>query len=148
MEAATILALAAHPNIQAIKDCGGDVEKTRVLIADGRLSVLAGDDDCIFGTLCMGGAGAIAASAHLLPERYVALVAAVRAGHLAEARGLYHALTPLTRALFAEPNPSVFKAVLAQQGAMLNELRPPHVPSTSEAVQGAMAALEAAASRR
>ncbi|MEO8155924.1 MAG: 4-hydroxy-tetrahydrodipicolinate synthase [Rhizobacter sp.] len=144
MELETILTLAAHPNIRAIKDCGGSLEKTRVLIADGRLAVLAGDDDHIFTTLCMGGAGAIAASAHLLPERFVAMVAALRAGRLAEARALYHALTPLTHALFAEPNPSVFKAVLSLQGWMHNELRSPHSNATAEGGQRAMAALETA----
>jgi 4-hydroxy-tetrahydrodipicolinate synthase len=147
MALGTILALAGHPNVQAIKDCGGDAEKTRALVADGRLAVLAGDDDRLFATLCMGGAGAIAASAHLLPERFVSLVSALQAGRLAEARTLYHALTPLTHALFAEPNPSVFKAVLAQQGWMANELRPPHSPATREGVQNALAALDAALSR-
>lgn len=137
----TLLELAAHPNIQAIKDCGGDAEQTRALIADGRLAVLAGDDDNIFATLCMGGAGAIAASAHLLPEHFVSMVSALRADRLADARRLYHALTPLTHALFAEPNPSVFKALLAQQGWMLNELRAPHTPATAEGTRRALAAL-------
>jgi 4-hydroxy-tetrahydrodipicolinate synthase len=142
MALGTILTLAGHPNIRALKDCGGDAKKTRSLIADGRLAVLAGDDDGIFVTLCMGGAGAIAASAHVLPECFVAMVAALRAGRLTEARHLYHALTPLTEALFAEPNPSVFKAVLAQQGWIANELRAPHSPATPLAVQRAMEALE------
>jgi 4-hydroxy-tetrahydrodipicolinate synthase len=137
----TLLELAAHPNIQAIKDCGGNAEQTRALVADGHLAVLAGDDDNIFATLCMGGAGAIAASAHLLPEHFVAMVSALRAGRLADARRLYHALTPLTHALFAEPNPSVFKAVLAQEGWMLNEVRAPHTPATAEGTRRALAAL-------
>lgn len=140
----TLLTLAAHPNIRAIKDCGGDEEKTRTLIADGRLAVLAGDDHRIFGTACMGGAGAIAASGHLLPQHYAQLVASAREGRLAEARRLYHALTPLSLALFAEPNPSVFKAVLARQGWMGDALRAPHSPASAEAVQRAWAALEAA----
>lgn len=140
----TLLALAAHPNIRALKDCGGDEHKTRALIADGRLAVLAGDDDRIFGTLCMGGAGSISASAHLLPGQFAALVASARAGRLDEARRLYHALTPLSLALFSEPNPSVFKAVLARQGWMRDELRPPHSTATVEAVQRTWAALEAA----
>jgi len=137
----TLLELAAHENIQAIKDCGGDAEQTRALIANGRLAVLAGDDDNIFATLCMGGAGAIAASAHLLPEHFVAMVSALKADRLADARRLYHALTPLTHALFAEPNPSVFKAVLAKEGWMLNELRAPHTLATPEGTHRALAAL-------
>ena len=137
----TLLELAAHENIQAIKDCGGDAEQTRALIADGRLAVLAGDDDNIFATLCMGGAGAITASAHLLPEHFVSMVSALKADRLADARRLYHVLTPLTHALFAEPNPSVFKAVLAKEGWMLNELRAPHTLATPEGTHRALAAL-------
>ena len=44
LELATLLALAGHPNIRAVKDCGGDAAKTQALIADGRLQVLAGED--------------------------------------------------------------------------------------------------------
>ncbi len=144
MTLATLLALAAHPNIRAVKDCGGDETKTRALIADGRLAVLAGDDDRIFSTLCMGGSGAIAASGHLLPQLYAELVSTTRTGQMQRARQLYHALTPLSQALFAEPNPSVFKAMLARQGWMSDELRPPHSPATVEAVQHTWTALEAA----
>jgi 4-hydroxy-tetrahydrodipicolinate synthase len=140
----TLLALAGHPNIRAIKDSAGDPEKTRALIADGRLAVLAGEDERIFPTLCAGGAGAIAASAHLLPQHFAALVAETRAGRLPQARRLYHALAPLSHALFAEPNPSVFKAVLARQGWIGDELRAPHSPASVEAVQRTWTALEAA----
>ncbi|MET0333538.1 MAG: 4-hydroxy-tetrahydrodipicolinate synthase [Rhizobacter sp.] len=140
----TLLTLADHPNIRAVKDCGGDEEKTRALLADGRLAVLAGDDARIFNTACAGGAGAIAAAGHLLPQHYARLVSSARAGHLAEARRLHHALTPLSLALFAEPNPSVFKALLARQGWMEEALRLPHSPASAEAVQRAWAALEVA----
>ncbi len=140
----TLRTLAQHPNICAIKDCGGDEEKTRCLIADGRLAVLAGDDARIFNTVCAGGAGAIAAAGHVLPQHYARLVASAREGRLHEARRLHHALTPLSLALFAEPNPSVFKAVLARQGWMSDALRSPHSPASVEAVQHTWAALEAA----
>lgn len=140
----TLLTLAEHPNIRALKDCGGDEEKTRALVADGRLAVLAGDDARIFNTVCMGGAGAIAAAGHVLPQHYARLVASAREGRLDEARRLHHALTPLSHALFAEPNPSVFKAVLARQGWMSDTLRSPHSPASVEAVQRTWAALEAA----
>ena len=40
----TLLQLAEHPNIGAVKDCGGDAAKTLALISQGRLQVLAGED--------------------------------------------------------------------------------------------------------
>jgi len=120
IELDSLLTLAAHPRIQAIKDCSGSPETTLALILDGRLRVLAGNDDEIFTTLCMGGAGAIAASAHVSTERFVALYRA-----LTEGRALWHALVPLVGAMFAEPNPGPVKAALAAQGRIENELRAP-----------------------
>lgn len=126
IELATLLALAAHPRIQAVKDCAGSLDTTHALILDGRLQVLAGDDIRIFDTLCMGGSGAIAASAHVWPERFVALDRALKAGRLDEGRAHFHALVPLIRALTAESNPAPVKAALALQRLIgSGELRAP-----------------------
>ncbi len=121
----TLLALADHPNIRAVKDCGGDAGKTLALIADGRLSVLAGEDLQLFGTVAQGGAGAIAASAHLHTRRFVSVVQALGRGDLAEARAAWLPLVPLIEALFAEPNPGPVKALLAEAGLMGPGLRAP-----------------------
>ena len=130
----TLLALAAHPRIRAIKDCGGNPAKTQALIADGRLAVLAGEDAQMFTTLALGGTGAIAASAHWQAPQFVELVALLRAGRLAEARRVWQALQPWVELCFAEPNPAPLKAVLAQAGWMRNELRAPMMPA-SQALQ-------------
>lgn len=135
--------LARHPRIRAVKDCGGSPEKTQTLIADGRLQVLAGEDAQIFGTLCQGGHGAIAAAAHLHTERFVAMLHAVREQRLQDAARLHHTLAPCVRALFAEPNPGPLKALLAQQGLMRNELRPPMTAATPAALERLAAAYEA-----
>ena len=121
----TLLTLAAHPRIQAVKDCAGSLDTTLALIRDGRLQVLTGEDINIFNTLCLGGSGAIAASAHLRPERFVALYRALSAGQLDEGRRIFHELAPLIQALFAEPNPAPVKALLAAQGLIRDELRMP-----------------------
>lgn len=134
----TLLTLAAHPNIRAIKDCGGDAGKTLALIADGRLDVLAGEDLQFYASLAQGGAGAITASAHLHTARFAALMTQIAQGRLAEARADWLRLVPLIQALFAEPNPGPLKAVLAGQGhwgedmrgVMREELRAPMTPVT------------------
>ncbi|TKC88837.1 4-hydroxy-tetrahydrodipicolinate synthase [Trinickia terrae] len=130
LELDTLLTLAAHPRIQAIKDCAGSTETTLALILDGRLQVLAGDDANIFNTLCMGGSGAIAASAHVRPERFVAMYRALAEGRLVEGRAIYHELAPLVRALCSEPNPAPVKAALAAQRLLRNELRAPMTRAT------------------
>lgn len=129
---ATLRTLARHPNIQGIKDCGGDMAKTQTLIADGQLQVLAGDDANIFTTLALGGSGAIAASGHVHTARLVALMQHVVRGELAAARALWRPLLPLMEALFAEPNPGPIKTLLAQQGWMHAELRAPMTAASAE----------------
>jgi 4-hydroxy-tetrahydrodipicolinate synthase len=132
IELATFLRLAEHPNIQAVKDCGGSHALTMELITRTRLQVLAGEDYNILATLCAGGSGAIAAAAHIHPGRYTALYHAVREDRLAEARAIFHGLWPLIQALFAEPNPAGVKAALAQQGLLRSALRAPLAAATPE----------------
>jgi 4-hydroxy-tetrahydrodipicolinate synthase len=136
----TLLALAAHPNIVAIKDCAGSVDTTLALIRDGGLQVLAGNDIEIFGTLCAGGAGAIAASAHLRPRAFVDVARALAQCRLADARAAWHALVPLIAALTSEPNPAPVKAALAQLGLLHDALRPP-MTTASAALRERLAAL-------
>ena len=139
----TLLALAAHPNIRAVKDCGGDVGKTQALITDGRLQVLAGEDAQIFTTLALGGVGAIAASAHLCTAQFVAVLRCLQAGELQRARGLWQPLVPLIQAVFAEPNPALIKYALAQQGLVEDGLRLPMMAATPQATQRLLALLGA-----
>ena len=135
LELDTLLTLAAHPRIEAVKDCAGSLDTTLALIRDGRLQVLTGEDINIFSTLCLGGSGAIAASAHLRPERFVALYRALSAGRLDEGRRIFHELAPLIQALFAEPNPAPVKALLAAQGLIRDELRMPMTRAGSALIE-------------
>ena len=132
LERQTLLELAHHPRIQAIKDCGGDMAKTLAVIAQGKLQVLAGEDLLLFATVAQGGAGAIAASAHLVTARFVEIIRLLRTGDLLRARGLWAPLVPWIEAVFAEPNPAPIKAALAAQGLIHNELRAPMTVSSAE----------------
>lgn len=145
LDTSTLLALASHPNIAAIKDCGGSLEKTVALIADGQMNVLAGEDLQSLSVLCLGGTGMIAAAAHLRPDLFVAMHRAVRDQRLDEARALFHALSPVIQRVFAEPNPGPLKAQLARQGLLSNELRLPMLPASAalgERLEAAVTALD------
>ena len=143
IELDTLLALAAHPNIVGLKDCGGRVEQTEALIADGRLQVLCGNDDEWFSTRCLGGAGAIAATAHIRTDLFVAFDRALARGDLAAGRALWRRLKPLATGVFDEPSPGPVKALLAARGECENELRPP-LATASPALQERLLALVAA----
>jgi 4-hydroxy-tetrahydrodipicolinate synthase len=142
----TLLALAEHPRIRGIKDCGGDMAKTRAVIADGRLQVLTGEDHQIFGTMAEGGVGAIAASGHIQTRRFVRLVRLLADNRLAEARAEWQLLQPMVELLFAEPNPGPLKALLAASGAMCDELRSP-MTRASDDLRERLVALDARLSR-
>lgn len=135
LELASILALAGHPRILALKDCGGDPAKTRALIADGRLQVLAGEDVNIFSTAAQGGRGAIAAAAHLHTARFVEVLRLIQKGDLAGAEALWAPLQLLIESLFAEPNPGPLKALLARQGLLRDELRSPMTRASAALVE-------------
>ncbi|CAB3642378.1 4-hydroxy-tetrahydrodipicolinate synthase [Achromobacter marplatensis] len=146
LDTATLLSLAAHPNIAAIKDCGGSLEKTLALIADGQMNVLAGEDLQSLSTLCLGGTGMIAAAAHIRPDLFVAMHQAVRAQQLDLARRLFQALVPVIQLAFAEPNPGPLKAQLGRQGLLSEELRLP-MPAASAALAARMDAAVAGLNR-
>jgi 4-hydroxy-tetrahydrodipicolinate synthase len=140
LELATLLALADHPRIAGLKDCGGDVVKTQALLADGRLQVLVGEDLQIFSTVALGGVGAIAASAHRHTGVFAEVIRLLAAGETTAARALWLPLLPWINAVFAEPNPTPLKAALAHHGAMAHEFRPPMTPASADAVRKLLAA--------
>jgi 4-hydroxy-tetrahydrodipicolinate synthase len=142
----TLLALAAHPRIRAVKDCSTDPDAALALLRDGRLALLAGNDDELFAQMSLGARGAIAASAHLRPDLFVRLHALLRDQQLRAAQTLWRALRPLTEALFTEPNPAPVKGALARQGLIGPALRAPMrsaSPATLDRVDAVLAQLQA-----
>lgn len=125
IESETLRRIVRHPRIAAVKDCGGDSETTMALIEDGHAQVLAGEDLQIFNNLCLGGAGAISASAHVRADLYVRMVRQVDSGDWAAARGTFYQLLPWIKVAFTEPNPAVVKAALQLQSLIADELREP-----------------------
>ena len=134
-EQATLLNIVSHPRIQAIKDCGGNLGNTLALLASGQVDVLCGEDQQIFNALCLGASGAIAASAHVHTEQFVALWQQVRDNQLVEARGTFFKLLPLINTMFIEPNPAPVKAALALEGLINSELRAPMQAASEAAVR-------------
>ena len=140
IERETLRRIVRHPNIAAIKDCGGDVETTLALIADGDVEVLTGEDLQVFANLCLGGAGAISASAHVRADLYVLMQRQMDANDIDAARRTFHRLLPWMQAAFAEPNPAAVKGALALQGLIANELREP-LQACSDATLARLAAV-------
>jgi 4-hydroxy-tetrahydrodipicolinate synthase len=137
--------LAAVPGVVGVKYAAGRVDADAVaLLADPPpgFAVLGGDDALVGPLLALGAHGGIIASAHVETAAFVALVDAWRAGDAARARPLGHRLSRLSAALFAEPNPTVIKAVLHARGRIPTaSVRLPLLPASDGAARAAATAL-------
>ena len=113
IETETLVQLSQIPNIVGVKDCCRNLTQTMDTIArtDG-FAVLSGEDDLIFAMACLGGHGAVAAVAHVMPAEFLGMLEKVKAGGLAEALEIHYKLLPLVRVMFKEPNPAPVKAAM------------------------------------
>ncbi|WP_155373862.1 dihydrodipicolinate synthase family protein [Catellatospora vulcania] len=117
LTAGALRGLAAIGNVAGVKYAGGGInEDTVAMMADPRFAVLGGDDTFISPLLALGAHGGILSSAHLATAQFAELIRLWQAGDATRARALGHRLAPLSKALFAEPNPTVVKSALHAQG--------------------------------
>jgi 4-hydroxy-tetrahydrodipicolinate synthase len=114
IENKTIYRLAELENIVGIKDSCGDIRQTMELLLSPPpdFSILTGEDILFFDTLCLGGDGAILASAHVAPERFLSIYSLIKNNDLAGARNVWRTLAPVVAALFEEPSPAPIKYAL------------------------------------
>ncbi|MGQ9509214.1 MAG: 4-hydroxy-tetrahydrodipicolinate synthase [Thermodesulfobacteriota bacterium] len=101
-------------NIVGIKDSSGDLTLTAEHIrrTGERFSVLAGRDTLIYGTLCYGGKGAIAATANVAPRLIVEIYEAFMKGDHSRALSAQYRLAPLRLAFDLGTFPVVIKEAL------------------------------------
>jgi 4-hydroxy-tetrahydrodipicolinate synthase len=142
LSTSTLLRLADVPGVVGVKYAVGGIDAdTLALLGDPppHFAVLGGDDALISPLLALGAHGGILASAHVATARYAQLIEDWRTGELARARALGHRLTALSTALFAEPNPSVIKAVLQAHGRIPTAaVRLPLLPAGPRATRTAL----------
>ncbi len=115
------------PNIVAIKEAGGSVERVSQLRAalPAAFDILSGDDSLTLPFMSAGAVGVISVASNVIPREVGDLVKAALAGDFAEARRLHFHWYPLFKDLFIEPNPVPAKHTLALQGKMRGDVRLP-----------------------
>ncbi len=121
----TAAALAAEPNVVALKEASGNLEQIETAIGSCDLKVFSGDDGLNFAILGLGGRGSISVVGNLLPGTMVRLWRAWADGDVARAWWLARALDPVARACFIETNPVPVKELLHLSGLCGPEVRPP-----------------------
>ncbi len=131
-------------NVVGIKDSSGDLTTTSEFIRltpDG-FAVLAGRDTLIYATLALGGAGAIAATANVVPELVVSIYEEFHAGNLKAALEAQRRLAPLRLSFSLGTFPVVLKEAAEMAGLPAGPARAPVGPLTPEAREKLRVALD------
>jgi 4-hydroxy-tetrahydrodipicolinate synthase len=128
LDPATLSAILDLPGVIGIKESSGGLAHTAALVRRGDRAILCGDDALFLASLATGAQGGILASGNVCAAPLVAAYEAARAGRLNDARLAFSQVLPLIELLFAEPNPTALKWVLARRGLIAtDQVRLPHV---------------------
>jgi 4-hydroxy-tetrahydrodipicolinate synthase len=132
----TLIELAGHPQIVAVKDAKGDLYGSSQVLAATDLAYYSGEDALNLPLLAIGAVGIVSVVAHVCAPSYVAMIRAVDDGDLAEARRLNAAVLPAIRGIMTRTQGAIAtKAALQLLGVLDHRTtRPPLVDATDEEI--------------
>ncbi|MEU8688752.1 4-hydroxy-tetrahydrodipicolinate synthase [Streptomyces sp. NPDC048665] len=144
IEPDTMIRLAAHPRIVAVKDCSYDFLGTQKVLARTELAYYAGCDEQVLALYAIGAAGCVSTVGNAVPGHIAAILDAFDAGDTARARELQLRATPLIEAMTGAglPGTVTAKALLARLGLPAGPVRPPLLPAGRETADGLLARYE------
>ena len=140
----TMLRLAEHARIVAVKDAKGDLMASSRVMAETGLAFYSGDDGVTLPLLAVGGVGVVGTSTHFSGAATKAMIDAFDRGDTAEALRLHQQLLPIYRGIFATQGCILVKAGLALTGRPVGSVRPPLVDATDHEISHLRADLAAA----
>ena len=112
----TIAELARHPQVVAVKEAGGSVDRVSRIRAACDLNILSGDDPLTLPMMSVGACGVISVASNVVPRAVADLVHAAAAGRWDEARRLHFKYYNLFTDMFIETNPIPVKAAAEMIG--------------------------------
>ena len=126
----SVLELAEHENIVAIKEACGNISQIAELahLVGDKIDIYSGNDDQIVPVLSLGGKGVISVLSNVLPKETVEMCDRFFAGDVKGSCELQLELLPLINALFCEVNPIPVKCAVSLMGFCENYLRLPLTP--------------------
>ena len=145
----TVVKLATHPNIRAVKEATGELNRLQVL-RDGcgpDFMLLSGDDATSCEFMLQGGDGVISVTANVAAAGMRRLCDAARAKRRADAERIDADLQLLHRNLFCESNPIPVKWAVQQMGLIGPGIRLPLTPLAPQHHALVLAAMTAAGVR-
>ncbi|MFF3455962.1 4-hydroxy-tetrahydrodipicolinate synthase [Streptomyces sp. NPDC002730] len=139
IEPDTLMRLAGHPRIVAVKDCAYDLLGSTKVIARTSLAYYSGSEELNLPLYAVGGAGFVSTVANVAPRQLRAALDAYDAGQVAEAARLNQLTAPLAELMMASGLPgTVTVKALIEAGPV----REPLQPAGREATDGLRRAYE------
>ncbi|HWH28655.1 MAG TPA: 4-hydroxy-tetrahydrodipicolinate synthase [Mycobacteriales bacterium] len=134
LETSTLVQLAAHPQVVAVKDAKLDLEATSWVLARADLAYYSGQDGWTLPLLAVGAVGVVGTSTHLTAAQTREMIEAFVAGDLTRARELHSRLLPAFTGIFRTQGTILVKAALRELGLPGGPVRLPLVDATSDEV--------------
>ena len=124
----TVKRLSTHPNIIAVKEAGGSVDRVSEILNCCNITVLSGDDPLTLPMISAGAKGVISVAANLYPKPFKEMIDAALSGNWEKAQKLHFKYYKFMKDIFIESNPIPIKAAMAQAGLIKEEYRLPLCP--------------------
>lgn len=121
-----VVRLAKHPNVVAIKEAAGSVDRVSAIKnALPDFTVLSGDDSLTVPMISVGAEGVISVASNVIPREMSDMVRFALAGDFVKAREYHAKYYELFRDLFIDVNPVMVKEALALTGRIDRVFRMP-----------------------
>ncbi|HLH59598.1 MAG TPA: 4-hydroxy-tetrahydrodipicolinate synthase [Streptosporangiaceae bacterium] len=131
----TLVRLAGHPNIVAVKDAKDDAGATSQVLARTDLVYYCGTDMLNLPWLSLGAVGFVSVAGHVVGDRLHELIDTFEAGQTGRARDMHLELLPVYIGLFRNQGLVMTKAALSMLGLPGGPVRPPLLDATEAEVR-------------
>lgn len=135
IEPDTIVKLAEHPKIVALKDAKGDVASTSWVIKRSGIPVYSGDDILNLPLLSVGAVGFVSVCGHTVGKQLREMLDAWFGGNPSRATELHQQLLPVYTGTFRTQGAILTKAALTLMGLPGGVVRLPLVNATSAQIE-------------
>ncbi|MBQ1036616.1 4-hydroxy-tetrahydrodipicolinate synthase [Micromonospora sp. C81] len=130
----TLVRLAEHGRIVAVKDAKGDLTATSWVTSRTALAFYSGEDALTLPALAVGSVGLVGTSTHFTGALAAQMIEAYDAGDMPTALALHRRLLPLFTGIFRTQGTILVKAGLASLGLPAGPVRPPLVDATNDEI--------------
>ncbi|MCG5452534.1 MULTISPECIES: 4-hydroxy-tetrahydrodipicolinate synthase [Micromonospora] len=130
----TLVRLAEHGRIVAVKDAKGDLTATSWVTSRTTLAFYSGEDALTLPALAVGCVGVVGTSTHFTGALTAQMIEAYDAGDMPTALALHRRLLPLFTGIFRTQGTILVKAGLASLGLPAGPVRPPLMDATDDEI--------------